>query len=239
MVYEIRFHVSSPVIVSGPLHLDGVLAAVHPAAHNLDFINRSSKADDVVTIPLPLDSAKIGDTWVWCCTAADYDDTAVAYHDKFAKRKDYADYHYINARQTPRTGPGRDRMETIYGVSCKYVRFWASTGAGKELERIVRRVRSLGSCRKMGYGAVTDVMLSETGMAWMDCIVRDGIAMRNIPTQVAESAEMTRVPTVPPYWLPSNLVPGVEAGNPCALRDGVWLNGYSRYRKKEQDERPR
>lgn len=229
MVYRVRYYVDTPVIVNAPIHLDGVLAAVHPAMHNLGGINRFSGRNNVITAPLPLDSAKIDKTWVWCATAADYAPGATAFTDKFDKRKDALDYHYISRRQTPRTGPGRDRMETVYGVACEYVQFWASSANLGALRRICARVKHIGNLRKMGYGNVHEMQITESERIWKECLILNGIAVRNLPGQLIETGEkIVEVQTVSPYWLPDNLIPGCREGDRCALKAGVYLNEYHR-----------
>lgn len=226
MVYEIRFYVSAPVITTTQIHLDGILSAVHPAMHNLSWITRQSARSEVKTAPLPIDSAKIGSKWVFCCTASDFDDSAKVFTDKFNKRKDAIDYHYITRRLTPRSGPGRDRLETCYGVLCEYVRFYASTTDLREMERICKRVRSIGNLRKMGYGSVSCIEINKTELSWKECLVLNGIAMRNMPACMVDEGFISRIPVQSPYWLSDNIEHGVMAGEKCFLADGVWLNEY-------------
>ena len=98
----------------------------------------------------PIDSAKKGKIWVWCSTISDFDESATFFNEKFSKRKDHTDYMYLAKKQTPRTGPERDRMETAYGVLCKYVKFYYSSKNNKEVERLLRRVKNIGGLRKNG-----------------------------------------------------------------------------------------
>jgi hypothetical protein len=228
MVYEVIFRVETPVIVTTQIHLDAILSAVHPAMHNLGgSLTRRSDASEVVNAPLPIDCAKINNTWVWCCTSADYGD-AIPFSDKIAKRKNGIDHLYLNSRQTPRTGTGRDRCDTVYGVVCDSVSFLASTTNPKELERICRRVRGIGGLRKIGYGKVGGVAVEETETCWQSCLVQDGKATRNLPAAMVEETCDRLVPTMPPYWLGDHIKPGAAVGDPATLRKGVWLNAYKR-----------
>lgn len=229
MVYEVRFYVDAPIIVGSPMHLDAILTAVHPAMHNLSYINRFSNKNEIVVAPLPLDSAKIKGIWVWCATAADYGPSPQFFYDKFDKRADAMDYHNIQKRLTPRTGPGRDRMETVYGVVCEYVRFLASATNKNDLSRICRRVKAVGGLRKMGYGRVKELTFTETSQSWKSCLVRNGMAVRNLPAVMIKTAEKTvKVQVTPPYWLPDNMVEGVREGTICSISSEVWLNEYHR-----------
>ena len=81
MVYKVVFDVRTPIITNTPIHFDALLSAVHPAMHNGYGLTRRSGAESVVTAPLPIDSVKINDTWMWCCSTADYAD-AKPYTDK-------------------------------------------------------------------------------------------------------------------------------------------------------------
>lgn len=224
MVYRITYQLASPIITSTPIHLDALLAAVHPAMHNLPQLTKWSTAELARRAPLPLDSARILDTWVWCCTSADYSSDAQMYQDKYSKRKTGTDYYYLNARQTPRTGTGRDHCDTIYGVVCSSVSFWASSQDYKELTRICRRVKWIGGLRKMGYGEISGMELEETSLAWQECLIRDGRAMRNLPAEMVLNHCSDRVVVKPPYWLQARLRAGVLAGEPAELDREVWLN---------------
>lgn len=225
MVYEVRYYVETPIITSSPIHFDALLAAVHPAMHQLDAIDRFSGSESVVTAPLPIDSAKIGDTWVWCATAGDYAPGAAAYTGRYFKVKTAEDYHYLRARQPMATGPGRNKQETASGVSCAYVRFWASSAEAAELARICRRVRSIGSLRGMGYGNVVKMQISETDRTWQSCLIHDGLSVRNLPEEMVDSPDQpVQIQSTPPYWLPCNLAPGYRIGTQCALKADVQLN---------------
>lgn len=226
MVYKITFEVKTPIITDTPIHLDGLLSAVHPAMHGTEIITRNSTIAQMKDAPLPIDSAKIGNVWVWCCTAANYSDDAVPYQDHITKRKVACDYFYIESRQTPRTGPGRDRCDTVYGVSCSTASFLASTKDRKEIERICRRVKNIGGLRKMGYGEVTRFEVEETLYSWRDCLEQEGIAVRNLPSEMLETPCNMRVPVKHPYWHPDHYIPGAFAGYDVKLKSEVWLNAY-------------
>nr|DAI46085.1 MAG TPA: Cas system-associated RAMP superfamily protein [Caudoviricetes sp.] len=237
MVYCVKFRVKSPVIVSTPIHFDAILSAVHPAMHNLNTVVRRSQAEDVVDAPLPIDSAKIADTWVFCCSSADYSN-ARPYCTKFTKRKDGLDYCYIKSRQTPRSGPGRDRCDTIYGVLCSSVDFFVSCGSVNELSRLCRRVHGIGGLRKMGFGEVTEFEIIErTDLQWQDCLVRDGVAVRNLPVEMIVGQATRLVATKHPYWLADHLRPGVEEGDAAELREEVYLNEYIEYFKSRRTDK--
>lgn len=225
MVYEITFCVRTPVITSTPIHFDALLISVHPAMHNRPQLTRRSPVQDIVEPHIPVDSAKYGSVWVFCCSSADYSDDARPYQTKFTKRKDPADYFYIRSTQTPRTGPGRDRCDTIYGVVCSSVRFLASSHDEKELNRICRRVHNIGAMRKMGFGEVSEYQIQPCpDLDWRRCLIDRGRAVRNLPAQLLQSKCERNIIFRPPYWVTCQMQPGAAAGDAAELRKGVWLN---------------
>lgn len=235
MVYRVRFKIKSPVIVSTPIHFDAVLSAIHPAMHNINTVNRRCNAESVIDAPLPVDSAKLGDCWVYCCSSADYED-AKSYQTKITKRKDGADYFYIKGRQTPRSGTGRDRCDTVYGVVCSAVCFLVSTSELGELRRLCKRVHAIGGLRKMGFGEVTDFEIIECpGCDWRKCLVANGRAVRNLPGALVKHPTV-RVPTKHPYWLADHLEPGVAEGDIAELKDEVFLNEHIEYIKRRKSD---
>lgn len=224
MVYRITFYMQAPVITDAPIHFDALLSAVHPAMHNIPSITRYSEMEGVVQAPLPLDSAKIGKMWIWCSSSADYSADARPYQDKITKRKVGMDYYYLNKRQTPRTGQGRDRCDSIFGVVCSSVSFFASSNQPSRLSRICKRVKGLGSLRKMGYGKISRFEMEETDLPWQECLIHNGTALRHIPAEMVNEICINRVVVHPPYWLQAQLQYGVAAGQPASLKKEVWLN---------------
>lgn len=227
MVFQLIFKVRTPIIVDGPMHLDALLAAVHPAAHNQEiFLTRRSAAEDVHQIPLEIDRAWMpGGMWVCCCSTADYSDDAKPFSTKLATAKKPQDYFYLNAMQTPRTGPGRDRLDTVYGVACSSVSFLVSARKASKLDRLAKRVKNIGGLRKAGYGEVVEYeLLERPDLDWRDCLVsKDGFALRNMPAEMVESDEITSVVVRAPYWVSSMAVPGVTEGASIRLRSEVEL----------------
>lgn len=235
MIYKITFQVKTPIIVTAPLHFDALLAAVHPAMHNLNAINRRSDADDVTQAPLAIDSAKIGDTWVYCCTAADYSDDARPFTSKITKRKDGIDYYYLVKKQAPRTGTGRDRCDTIYGVVCSSISFWASTRYPTLLAKLCKRVKNIGTLRKMGYGEVTGFEITpDESLTWQGCLIRYGRAVRNLPAEmVCNYSKLSQVVVRPPYYVAALRRSGIAEGTEAELVEEVWFNEYKRTARRE------
>lgn len=225
MIYSLRFSLASPIIIDSPLHLDSLLSAVHPAMHNTNSITRQSGIESLAFAPLALDSAKLGNAWVWCCSAAEFPNNAKYFDGKFTKRRDGTDLMYYRGIQQTTMGIMRDKMEGIYGVSAECVEFYLSTPEIKEVERITRRIKWLGGLRKMGYGEVKGYDVNEMqGANWRDCIISGGKARRNLPLSLVSCDTIKQVACKPPYWYYGNKNSGIEAGEACELKEGVYLN---------------
>lgn len=229
MVYEIIFRVSSPVILDAPLHLDGILSCVHPAMNGrANQLNRTSSAGEILSAPLPFDSARNNGTRVWCCSAGQFDQYAQDYIDDTIIKFTYpSDYDFLKMNHAPRTGPSRNQFKQIRGTLCSHVSFLFSSTQPNEIYRIAKRVRGLGALRKIGYGVVTSLDLQESNLDWTQCLIQQGRAMRNLPIEHIQNAKERLVCTRPPYWMPNNLEPGVLAGEECQLRDSVFLKEWN------------
>lgn len=225
MIYKITYYIKTPVITITPIHFDALLSAVHPAMHNIPALARRNGRTGVINAPIPVDSVKRKWEWIWCCTTAEYSDDAIMYSDKITKRKTGTDYYYLSGKHTPRTGTGRDRCETIYGIMCSSVSFLAASSDLKELERICRRVKNIGGLRKMGYGEVCGMEIKETDLKWEECLVRDGRALRTIPKSMLKGCQSKRITVHPPYWL-DEWTEGVFPGDQAELREDVRLVAY-------------
>lgn len=229
MVYILRFYVKTPIIAASPIHLDGLLAAVHPAMHNNGKItSRQTPVSELKTAPLPIDSIVVTENgrrkWQWCCSAGEFAESAEFFSDKFARRKTDIDYMYMKSRQTPNCGINKNFMGTIYGILTPYIEFYVSTTNKKELMRIAKRVKNIGSHREKGYGQIADFELIETNDSFQDCVI-DGIyARRNLAAAFVESGAYRNIPTKPPYFHGGMIESGVVVGDRCALKEVVTLN---------------
>lgn len=220
MVYKVSFKMRTPVILTSAIHFDALLTAVHPMMHNLDRVTKTSGAEKVVTAPLPIRKICKDGAWVWCCSAALFPDDSKFFNGKVNKVKNGIDYFYLKAKQQPATGIDRNRCDTIYGVTCREVYFLVESANPKELERICRRVRSIGGLRRMGYGEVTEIVYEECPeLTWQDTLVKDGIALRNIPAELLENKANNMIVTRPPYWLAAHRRSGVAEGEEAVIKE--------------------
>ncbi len=225
MVYELKFYVSTPVILEAPLHLDGLLSSTHPyATQRGTSLSKYSSITEIKSAPLCIDSARIDDARVWCCSAGRFDPNAQDfYSEAFIKATSDSDLYYLHLVHAPRSGVTKDIMQTIRGKVCEYVTFLFSSSNPYEVSRAAKRVRALGSFRRMGYGAVKSFELNETSKDWRECLIYNGCANRNLPAELIQTTCDRLVCTAPPYWLPDNLMPGVPFGEECELKDEIYL----------------
>ena len=229
MVYEITFDVATPVIATMEIHLDSILYAVSPAAHNKDKqINRFTLQSDVKDLPIPVDCIKRKSQFVYCCSTADF----INPHkitDNATKRRDGYDYMYYHRQQTPRKGYDKDCMLKLYGVACESVKFLASSSNIADLHRYLRRVKSIGGMRKQGYGEVTGYTVDERPeMDWRDCVCQRGFAIRNIPSYFLETQYKNISRCRPPYWLLDRTENCAVPGDRIILKDDVYLSEFRR-----------
>lgn len=229
MIYEIRFDVDTPVITTTDIHLDSLFYGISPAAHNKDFfVDRNTCCARLAVLPIPVDCAKIGKDFIYCCTAADYIN-AEAISDTATKRRDGEDYMYYHKQQTPRKGIDKDHMIKLYGVACSAVTFRCSSSNLPSLERYVKRLKNIGAMRKQGYGHITGYEITPFPEAdWKDCLIENGRAARNIPESFLETEGRQFLRCFPPYWLPDGKVSCAAVGEFAALKDGVYLSPFKR-----------
>lgn len=228
MIGRITFYLKTPIIFTNPIHLDGLLASVHPAMHNVGAISRFSQIDKIIVAPLPLDSIKINNCWVWCCSTGEFADDTTFFTDKFNKRRDQIDYLYLSGKHATGSGPARDRLESVYGAVCKSISFdFSASKINSRIEQLAKRVKNIGNMRKSGYGEVDRYEINEiSNMTWQDCIIKNGEARRNLPQEMIVEKCDDIFNVVPPYWFPGGRKNGVTVGFECTLKDGVWLNEY-------------
>jgi hypothetical protein len=206
-----------PAVVQGPLHLDALLSARHPAMHNQEE-TVTRKSGRIVIAPLPLSVARNGRDWVWCASA--WLPSLASGQAAIVKRRDGIDY--LNTRRTiyPAVGPERDRL-LRYPTQSGSIEFLATVPDGrgyKELRRICRRVDQIGGLRKAGYGLVREWRFEEVDRDPRDCLAMDHAdggqrAARTMPAGLfAGDAEPQMISTIPPYWAIAEAKPAYAAG---------------------------
>lgn len=114
-------------------------------------------------------------------------------------------------------GPYRGYMLKFPYSASRTVKF-NFLGDEKEITRLVREVRFIGKKRDVGGGQVANVTIQR--LETDESIVREGTAMRSIPTQILKSMECIRVILMAyrfPSWDPANVCLCVAPGGKCEI----------------------
>ncbi|MGN6549824.1 MAG: hypothetical protein ACTHJ3_08030 [Pararhizobium sp.] len=210
ILVSITAHLMRPAVIDGPIHLDAILTARHPAMHGLDGITR--KSGRARQAPLPLCVARSEDRkWVWCASAwvPGAPDAAIG----ITKRRDAVDYRMINRTVNPSVGPERNRLlqMPIYRGPMTWHAVVSKDKDINELRRLLRRVAQIGKLRKSGYGLVErwDVETEQGDLT--QALLVAGRCARVLPVaMVKSSAPPASQSVLPPYW-------AEEEATPCYL----------------------
>ena len=228
MVYRLTFIVNTPIITQTDIHLDALFSFVCPASHNKDYqITKFTSAKEIKQLPIPIDAVKCGSDWIFCCSAADYNN-ASAICENATKRRDGNDALYYHKTLKPREGVDKDVMLKLYGVVCSSVSFLLSSSNRSDVERYARRVKFIGSMSKQGYGQVSSFTLEEIDDRWERCLVSGSKALRNIPAALLDNVPRSVDCCRSPYWLPDGKELCAAVGEFAVLSPNVFLSEYKR-----------
>lgn len=217
MLVRVVFEMSSPVILTDPLHLDAIITAVHPDAVDTTLVRTMDAKGEIRGLPLPLERAGAGGTWVWCASAAYFPDTAKPFSGKYCRRKDEYDADWLGKNVMTIGGIYKNRVATVSGVAAPEVCFLAVPKDADQLLALCRKVQGLGRMRADGYGLVRDVRLERVTRDWRDALVYGGQAMRTLPAEMLASEVRKPVRIHPPYWAGSGRAKGAEPGDEAIL----------------------
>lgn len=224
MVYKITFQMQTPLIISDALHLDALLMAVHPEAKDIIAVNRDLRDDALIQLPLPISKARIGDAWIWLASSIEFDSGVIPYKGVHTKRKSNEDVFYLEKNLMTIGGVFKDMMVNDFGYVASTAHFYAESSDRKQLASLCKRISYLGKNRGMGYGRVFSVRLSEcSDMCWQDVLVRDGIALRNLPRDFLVNTAGSSIIANPPYWGMYRRGPGAAPGEAAVLKEGIQI----------------
>lgn len=221
---KITATLKTPVALNSPLHLDGILTAVHPSMHNRPEKPTRYDQDDIAVWqpPLPICSARSNAgtqyDWVWAATAMEFPDNAKLESDVIVKRWTAEDVEQFRLVLSTATGSLRNRFVKFPIVVANEAYFYCVTDDIKELARLLRRVRSLGGLRKSGYGVVGGWEIEDANMQWQEILVKDNIARRRIPASFGDGKPIS-LSVKPPYWHKFTVTQGYDVGDTVALSD--------------------
>jgi hypothetical protein len=210
----------SPIMLAHPwLALDGILA---------HLINREVRGEDYYTLPskepvsvcksrrmnlMPLlktvDRAHSIDILHASVAQLDVSEASAA---TIYKRFDESRSHLIQTEKK-RIDVGRGLFRA-YAMRMAYVPARTATFYGhgdvKEVVRLVSHLPGLGKKVAYGYGMYRSVSVDETEADYS--LVKDGMAMRPLPSVLFRSAENMMLAYKPPYWDKTNVLSCVPPG---------------------------
>ena len=217
MLVRVVFEMTSPVILTDPLHLDAVITAVHPDAVDTTLVRTMDAKGSIKGLPLPLERAGAHGQWVWAASAAYFPDTAKPFSGKYCRRKDEYDADWLGKNVMTIGGIYKNRVASVSGVATPEVCFLAVPKDEGQLLALCRRARGLGRLHASGYGLIRDVRLERVTRDWRDALVYAGQAMRTLPCEMLASDCHKSIRPQPPYWAKTGRTDGAEPGDEAVL----------------------
>lgn len=219
------FSLTTPIIISEPLHFDAVLTAVHPDALPQPYTNNRLREKDLPDISLPLRKAEAEGDWVWCASTCSLDGEVRPYAGTHTKRKAREDTFFFKGNVMVIGGVFKDWITADHGFVVSRLSFLAEPTDMKELAYLCSRVTHFGKLRGMGYGQVSGFRLEELhAHSWKECLAQGRRAARDLPQSfIYGKFGWDWVNTKPPYWDMDRRVAGVATGNTLELAEDVRL----------------
>lgn len=220
-VLRITARLGGPVVVRDALHLDGILAAVHPDCVG-GALHRASDASEVIRPPLPIVVRRFEDDPVHLASAEEWPEDARRRSGHLTRRRDPDDLDHLTRPIQTASGPDRDVMLRFPVVEAATVS-WVAVGDRSGVVSLLKRVPAIGSIRRHGYGVVLgwDVEVVR-GADPASVLVSRGVARRHLPASWCEAPQAVTVGAWrAPYWHPSSIGARVTRGTPTGLREGT------------------
>lgn len=181
----------SPVILRDVVHIDGLLASAWVVRHR--------------------DHARLGSTPRTYALHVQHAGTIVTLSTAVApagepslvhatKRRDSEDVDRLQSPFTPGSGPGRDmlirdRAHVIRSLD------WLAFGSRREISRALELRTSFGAMRRHGWGEVRRWEVEPVDGDPLHCLVRDGVAQRNLPLSWCKTWDRQALAaSFPPYF---------------------------------------
>lgn len=219
---RVTAELDAPLATTEALHLDGVLAAVHPEAHNQP-ISRSSPYSEIKKIPVPISKVSWRGKTVALCSAAQLPSGGQIGRDYIVRRKDGEDIDHLARPYNPGFGPGKNSMKPVITIAAPEIA-WLVVGNWQGVKKALRHVLFVGQLRAQGYGAVRRWRMDRYEREADRLIVlHDGlVAQRHLPAEWCDwSSHVDDGATRPPYWHPAMAEKRVAAGTKCSLHIDV------------------
>jgi hypothetical protein len=217
-------HASTPIAVPGSrdIHIDGVLAwawVTKNCPGEYGSISRQSSASEMpfAMEDLGLSVVRIGGHCFTVSTSWNFPESASLGSTYIARRKTGQDMAARSLRVDP-SSPDRPCLTRSDCVKTPYCE-WYAHGDMLAVEELLGSVRSVGSFRGAGYGAVSRWSVEPSDIAIDEMLVMDGVAQRNLPEAFVSVASVRSVAVRPPYWLPDLTTLGVDPGTQTGISD--------------------
>lgn len=173
-----------------PIHLDALLAWVLIPYHvQLDNI---TKDDDPFDVPLPLEKWEINRQWGWKASAlfpGKYFESIQYWRKKFRQDRIEIMKGSVNLQQGIYREYNTPMCLIVTDKMIGYAR-----GNGKEIKRILKKIKYLGKKTAYGKGKIIDLDIEKVDEDYS--IIKDGKAMRYLPQKKGSRLVRCR----PPYW---------------------------------------
>lgn len=219
---RVRAHLSTPLALREPLHLDGLVVACSHGVSGL-HLTRTCDESEIVRPRIPIMELRCRGQTTAICSAEILPPEAKRTSDHLTRRRDGEDLDYLTSPVETRSGPGRDVMLRFPTIETPHVE-WIAFGRRKPILRLLRRrVQAVGMLRGHGYGMVREWEAeSSDSRDLSETLVSGGVAIRNLPASWCEAPEVVeRVPTRAPYWHPAMVGDGVRSGRRTGLHSEV------------------
>lgn len=191
-----------------PIHLDALLAWCLAPFHCKG--EAPTRDEEPYDIPLPLAKWRIGEVWGWRASAL-FPDGDTAESLQFWRKK-FRQSRIELTKGSPSliNGIYREYNVPLPLLLCRQMIAFA-VGDHRRVHQILRKnVKYLGKKRVYGKGKVVDIAVDTIEQD--NSLIRDGIAMRFLPSNTG--ARMVR--PRPPYWNNCGKVTCCEVGEPVS-----------------------
>jgi hypothetical protein len=204
-------------LVGDPPYLDALLT------YELGFkmnsfssrkFNKATPIEEFKRLPIPLTQYEINGVKVNNCSDPIFI-IKTEWHDKLSKRFETDKLSLLidptkRKNIVPGSGHLRSRYNPLHAKLIDRV-VWFARGDGKECERILKGIMSLGHFRKIGYGLIAKWRIEEL-QGKFDCIITNfsgkKFLLKTVPfgddLKYTEGYRKSYGSVIPPYWHPGN-----------------------------------
>lgn len=222
MLVKVSFSLITPVIITDPLHLDALLMAVHPDAKNIVEVNRQIRDNTLKNLSLPLKKVCLEDSWIWASSTIDLEN-AKPFTGMYKKAKTRETSFYLTKSLMINGGMYKDNIVRIEGYTASNASFLAVTDDVSGLSDLCTKITHLGKLRGFGYGTVRSFSINKFDGDWHEILVKNNIALRNIPEFFCQNPVHSLINPLPPYWDIAHREKGAAPGEPVILKEDLQL----------------